>query len=278
MSEAIAPECQAVRALVPDLLAGELEAEVAAAVEAHAGSCPACGEVLAGERRVRDLVRTRASRPAAPAALRERVAALLAPPRGWRGLLTGLVATPGRAAAVSAVLVALVLGAAVSFLLARRAEPIERLAEVSLTEHVRAGLSHTWRPGPAEREYLLRYLRESLDLPLDRLFAGDAELELLGIYPSVIMGEKGVAILYRDPTGRTSTLIALPGRGLTVPARDRMQIETFRPYLTRADRHTLLIWKEQRMTYSLVSEQDEAALARVYLKIRKSPPAGTPGG
>lgn len=278
MSEAIAPECRAVRALVPDLLAGELEPEVAAAVEAHAGSCSACGGVLAGEREVREAVRARASRPAAPAALRERVAALLAPPRGWRGLLAGLFATPGRAAAVSAVLVALLLGASFAFLLARRAEPIERLAEVSLTEHVRAGLSHTWHPGPAEREVLLRYLRETLDLPLDRLFAGDAELEFLGIYPTVVMEEKGVAILYRDRSGRTSTLIALPGRGLTIPAGGRMQIETFRPFLARAQRHTLLIWKEQRMTYSLVSEQGEEDLARVYLKIRKSPPAGTPGG
>lgn len=278
MSEAIAPECRAVRALVPDLLAGELEPDAAAAVEDHAGSCPGCGEVLAGEREVREAVRARATRFAAPAPLRERVAALLAPPRGPRGFLAGLFATPGRAAAVSAAAVALLLGASFSLLLSRRAEPIERLAEISLTEHVRAGLSQAWHPGPAGREVLLRYLREQLDLPLDRLFAGDAELEFLGIYPTVIMGEKGVAILYRDRSGRTSTLIAIPGRGLTIPAGGRMQIETFRPYLTRAERHTLLIWKEQKMTYSLVSEQGEEDLARVYLKIRKSPPAGTPGG
>ena len=85
------------------------------------------------------------------------------------------------------------------------------------------------------------------------------------------MGEKGVAILYQDRTGGTSTLLVLPGRGLTIPARNRMPIETFQPYLARADEHNLLIWKQEGLTYSLVSAQDEATLARVFLKIRKAP-------
>ncbi|MBI4413530.1 MAG: zf-HC2 domain-containing protein, partial [candidate division NC10 bacterium] len=70
MSGPRTPECRAIQALVPDLLAGELEPDVAEAVEGHAGACPACGPVLAGERQVRDLVRAQASRPVVPAALR----------------------------------------------------------------------------------------------------------------------------------------------------------------------------------------------------------------
>lgn len=271
MSESRSPECRAIQALVPDLLAGELEPEVAEAVEGHAVACPTCGPILTAERQVRDLVRAHASRPVAPASLRERVSRLLAPRGGLRASLGNLFSTPGRAATVSAVLVALLLTPFLYFLLARRAEPIQMLAQASLTEHARVGLGHGWRAEETERGKLLRYLRETLDLPLERLFTGDAELELVEVYPAIVMGEKGVAILYRDRTGRTSTLLVLPGRGLAIPARDRMRIETFQPYLARADRHTLLIWKQEGLTYSLVSEQDEAALARVFLKIRKAP-------
>ena len=271
MSGPRTPECRAIQALVPDLLAGELEPEVAGAVEGHAGACPACGPVLAAERQVRDLVRAQAARAVAPASLRERVADLLSPRRGLQRHLTSLVGTPGRAAAASAALVTLLLAPSLYLLLARRAEPIQMLAQASLTEHVRTALSHGWRADWADREALLPYLHETLGLPLERLFAGDPEVELLEVSPSVVMGEKGVAILYRDRTGGTSTLLVLPGRGLTIPARNRMPIETFQPYLARADEHNLLIWKQEGLTYSLVSAQDEATLARVFLKIRKAP-------
>ncbi len=271
MSGPVGPECRAIQALVPELLAGELEPEVGEAVEGHAASCPACAPVLTAERQMRDLVRAQAARPVAPVSLRERVGGLIAPRRGLRGYLASLLGTPGGAAIASAVLVTLLLTPSLYLLLAGRAEPIQMLAQASLTEHARAALSHGWLVEWADQESLLRYLRETLGLPLERLFGGDPELELLDVYPSVVMGEKGVAILYRDRTGRTSTLLVLPGRGLAIPARDRMRIETFQPYLARADRHTLLIWKQEGLTYSLVSEQDEAALARVFLKIRKAP-------
>jgi len=253
---------------MPDLLAGELEPEVAGAVEGHAGACPACGPILAAERQVRDLVRAHASREVAPASLRERVGGLLT---ARRGLLAGLLGTPGRAAAASAALATLLLAPSLYLLLAPRAEPIRVLTQASLAEHSRAALSRGWRAEWPDRGALLGYLRETLGLPLERLFVGDPDLELLEVYPSVVMGEKGVAILYRDRTGRTSTLLVLPGRGLEIPARNRIQIETFRPYLARADRYNLLIWKQGDLAYSLVSEQEEAALARVYLKIRKAP-------
>lgn len=264
-------ECRAIQALLSDLLAGELEPGVAEAVEGHAGACGTCGPILTAEREVRDLVRAHASRPVAPAPFRERVERLLAPPRGLSGRLASLVATPGRAAALSAVVVVLLLTPALALLLARRADPIQMLTQASVTEHLRAALSRGWPPERAGSATLLRYLRESLGLRLERLFAGDAELELLDAYPVVVLGEQGVAVLYRDRTGQTSTLLILPGREVDIPARDRMQIETFRPYRTRADRHTLLIWKQQGLTYSLVSGQDDAALAQVYLKIRKTP-------
>ncbi len=265
------PECRAVQALVSDLLAGELEGEVVEAVEGHATSCPACGPLLAAHREVRDLVRAHASRAVAPTSLRERVERLLAHRPGLGGRLARLLATPGRAALAAALLTALLLAPSLYFLLAPRAEPIHVLTQASLAEHSRAALSRGWRAEWADRGALLAYLRETLGLPLERLFVGDPDLELLEVYPSVVMGEKGVAILYRDRTGRTSTLLVLPGRGLTIPARNRMQIETFRPYLARADRHNLLIWKQGDLAYSLVSEQEEAALAGVYLKIRKAP-------
>jgi hypothetical protein len=255
---------------VPDFLAGELEGEVAEAVEGHATSCPACGPLLAAHREVRDLVRAHASRAVAPAWLRERVERLLARP-GFGRRLARLLATPGRAAVAAAALTALLLAPSLYFLLAPREEPIQVLTQASLAEHSRAALSRGWRAEWPDGGALLGYLRETLGLPLERLFVGDPDLELLEVYPSVVMGQKGVAILYRDRTGRTSTLLVLPGRGLEIPARNRMQIETFRPYLARADRHNLLIWKQGDLAYSLVSEQEEAALAGVYLKIRKAP-------
>lgn len=268
---AVPRECRAIQALLSDLLAGELQPDVAEAVEGHAGACGTCGPILTAERQIRDLVRAQASRPVAPAPLRERVAALLGFRPGLRERLAGFFSTPGRVAVAAATLTALVLTPSLYFLLAGRAEPIQILAQASLTEHARVALSHDWLAEGADHAALLRYVRESLGLPLERLFAGDAEVELLETYPAVVMGEKGVAVLYRDRTGRISTLLVLPGRGLTIPARNRMRIETFQPYLARADRHNLLIWKQEGLTYSLISAQDEASLAQVFLKIRKAP-------
>jgi mycothiol system anti-sigma-R factor len=90
-----------------DLVAADVDGELTAAeradVEAHVASCARCTELRRAQTEVRALVRTRATRHAAPAFVRDRIAAELrrqpaakspaAPPaRRWRIVIGGAIA------------------------------------------------------------------------------------------------------------------------------------------------------------------------------------------
>jgi len=88
--------CAGVRQFVTAYVDGELVGEDRASFEGHLGTCPSCRVLLEDERTTATLLQGTHSRPEAPAALRERVEAILAaPPRR---------ATRGRWLAAAAVL------------------------------------------------------------------------------------------------------------------------------------------------------------------------------
>jgi anti-sigma factor RsiW len=71
--------CAEFNTLVHALIDNELDAGHASTVEAHAASCSACGEKLAAFRTMHEAMSDAALKEAAPAHLRSRVEALLAP-------------------------------------------------------------------------------------------------------------------------------------------------------------------------------------------------------
>jgi hypothetical protein len=62
----------------------------------------------------------------------------------------------------------------------------------------------------------------------------------------------------------------MPEGGIVIPDGGRMPIETFKPYHTEAKGHQLLLWKQRNLACLLVSDLDQAGIASMFLKVRKT--------
>lgn len=78
------------------------------------------------------------------------------------------------------------------------------------------------------------------------------------------------AFVYRDGSGRYTTLFLMPEAGIVIPDEGRMPIETFKPYHRVTSGRQLLLWKQRNLACLLVSDLDQAGMASMFLKIRKT--------
>jgi hypothetical protein len=62
----------------------------------------------------------------------------------------------------------------------------------------------------------------------------------------------------------------MPGAEATIPAEDRVPIETFKPHHRVASGKQVLYWKQHDLACLMVSDLDEPATAAMFLKIRKA--------
>jgi len=76
--------------------------------------------------------------------------------------------------------------------------------------------------------------------------------------------------IYRDHSGRYTTLFLMPETGIVLPEERRMPIENFKPYHREISGRQLLLWKQGNLACVLVSDLDQAGLPSVFLKIRKT--------
>lgn len=182
----------------------------------------------------------------APARLRA-VLSEVAPPRAAR---PGWLAPALAAAATALVLVLLFLPR-----LPRVGppDPMEQLVRAVVDEHTRVVL---W--GARSREGVsaaLPRLRAEVKISLERVFAGDDDLTLLGAEPVYLAERRGLAVYYRDREGRPVTYAVLPAPRLGPPAAGRVQIEKFRPALVHADGFSVWVWKQGDLACFLVADR-----------------------
>ena len=136
------------------------------------------------------------------------------------------------------------------------ADPTQRFVRAVVSEHARA-LMWGARHGDVLPAALPRLTQES-GIGLNQFFVGDERLELVSAEPVYLERERGVAIHYRDPDGHMLTYIALPAANLTVPDRERVQIERWRPALLRDSGFAALVWKQKDVACFLVSDMVSA--------------------
>ena len=132
------------------------------------------------------------------------------------------------------------------------ADPTQRFVRAVVSEHARALM---W--GARHGDVLpaaLPWLTQESGIGLNQFFVGDERLELVSAEPVYLERERGVAIHYRDPDGHMVTYIALPAANLTVPDRDRVHIERWRPALLRDSGFAALVWKQKDVACFLVSD------------------------
>ena len=121
------------------------------------------------------------------------------------------------------------------------ADPVDRYVRAVVSEHARTLM---W--GARHGEVLpaaLPWLTEQSGIGLSQVFVGDDRLTFVSAEPVYLERQRGVAIHYRDEDGHMVTYVALPGAGVTVPDRARVQVDRYRPALVRDSGFAAWVWK-----------------------------------
>jgi hypothetical protein len=254
--------CQDLREMFIEFKRGAIEAARAQELEAHLAGCFDCQCWVEDDRALQRLFAERLPRRPAPIHLRREILRAAAPSRGWAGWWT-----PAVASAATALLVVLLLLPALP---RSQVDPMQRMVRAVVAEHTRNLLWGEDRPDTVSTA--LPRLMEETGIGLSWFFFGDDEVRLRGVTPIYVNGKKGLALSYQDPNGHMVTYLVLPAQGLPVPERGRVQIDRFRPLLTRANGFSLFVWKQQDLTCflisDLVSDYDLSRFREVFLKVR----------
>jgi anti-sigma factor (TIGR02949 family) len=254
-------DCGDARDRLPEFERNELSPEAASGVRAHLAACAGCREVAEADARLRALLRTRAPRFEAPPAVRRRVAEMLeaGAPRRWRdrpawwvGLSVGLAAAT-----------VLLVWVGARWL---RPDPVSQLVAEALHEHAEYVQEAMPRQTPDPRA-LLQAVGATVQFPVEPVFRGDAQVQLVAATGSQIRGRHAAALIYRSAAGIYSTLFLLP-QDVPIPEGGRMAIQTYKPHHRVAEDRHLLLWKQRGLTYLLVSDLPEGELPGIFLKIR----------
>lgn len=189
-----------------------------------------------GRRLARELPRHRA-----PAHVRAAItrAAEGRPARvGWRA--------PALAAAATAMVLTLLF---MTFLpTSLPADPVERLVRAVVAEYTRTTMWGARRPN------IIPVVTEESGIGLARSFPGDDRLTYLDAEPVYIDRRRGAALHYRDVDGHLITYVVLPGHGVPMPERKRVQMDRFRPALLRDNDFATILWKQGDFVCLLVSD------------------------
>jgi len=181
---------------------------------------------------------------------------------GWRAWGVG----PGWAgrAVVGAVAVVLLVWAGSLWM---GQDPVSRLTARAVEEHGEYVQETMTRPAP-EPQAVVRDLQSQVGFPIVPVFLGDAQVHVIAGKVSDLSGTRAATVIYRDGSGRYSTLFLLPATGIVIPATGRLPIETFTPHHRVMAQRQLLLWKQGSLACLLVSDLDQAGATAMFLKIR----------
>jgi hypothetical protein len=206
---------------------------------------------------------TELPRYAAPARLRAAIVEAAAP---------GPARVPWLVPAVTAAATALVLVLFFVPLLPHLAtgDPVQRMTRAVVSEHMRVVMWGARRPDPVPAA--LPQLRQETGIELTSVFPGDDRLQLQAGEPVYLEQRRGLALYYSDEDGHHISYIALPGPGLTVPERQRVQVDRWRPALLHDNGFSVWVWKHGElvcfMVSDMVSETDMADFKDYFVRVR----------
>jgi anti-sigma factor RsiW len=255
-------ECEDVRAELGEWRQGRLSGEEARSIERHLTACPECRRWEEEERAVTRLLSERFVRHSAPPRLKLEILQSLEPrpPYSWWWI------------PASALLMVLLLLPMLTR--STPGDPLQPFIRAVYSEHARSLL---WGAPQAEAEAVpvaLPRLMLETGIGLSWVFTGDDELQLKGLEPVVLQGQRGLAFHYNDPQDHLITYVVLPGQGLTLPEGKRVQVDRFRPMLSRIDGFAVFVWKQEGLACfliaDLVSQEDLARFQGYFVKIRST--------
>jgi len=208
--------------------------------------------------------------------LRAELPRYAAPARLSAAIVEMAAPAPGRpsawlAPAFAAAATALVLVLAFVPLLPRilPADPAQRLVRSVVAEHERALM---WGRHREIIPAALPWLARESGIELTRVFAGDDRLVPVSAEPVYLEGRRGIALGYRDSDGHLVTYTVLPAPGLSLPDRQRVQVDRFKPVLLHDDGFSAWVWKHGDLACFLVadmvSEADLETFKDYFVRVR----------
>jgi anti-sigma factor RsiW len=258
-------DCHETREILEEYRRRELDPDRAHALEAHLAGCPACRAALAREESVARLVQA-VPRTPAPAALVRQVRSLGAGRRG----LGGWLERPWVAAALAAMIVAAVLAPFVRRPAESPGDVVDALIQSGVNEHRRILLDLEALPREVQDpDAVFQRVRSVTAVQLPRVFAGNEELHLMAVRPTILASRKTAAATVRYKTAPDTTYFLLAGPDLPMPSEGRVQIEQYRPYMREVNGFNVVYWKQKDMVYLMVSGLDREGCQKLYLKVRK---------
>jgi hypothetical protein len=145
-------------------------------------------------------------------------------------------------------------------------DPIDRVLRGVVAEHTRTLL---WGS-----RTVLNADEQSSGIRLLRRFDGDDRLNFLNAEPIYVDRRLGIALHYRDVDDHLITYVVLPGQGLSVPDRKRVQVDRFRPAMWEDAGFATIAWKQDDFMCLLVSDMvsptDVARFKQYFLTLRAS--------
>jgi hypothetical protein len=115
---------------------------------------------------------------------------------------------------------------------------------------------------------------EQSGVVMNWVFTGDEDIQLVDAKPTYLEGRRGIELAYQDSAGHTITYVIVPGGGVTLPERGRVQIDRWKPLVKKAGGSSLIIWRQQAllcvMASDLVSDEDLARFKEYFVKVRSS--------
>jgi hypothetical protein len=192
----------------------------------------------------------------------------MAPPHLRRAIMAAAAPTRSRLAwaapAAAALAAALVLVLFFMPVLPRRVplDPTERLVRAVINEHTRT-LMWGARQGEVVPAAFTELARQT-GVSLARAFAGDDRLSLVAAEPVYVDRHRGIALHYRDVDGHLVSYVAVPAPAVTIPDRDRVQIDRYRPALVRDNGFAAWLWREGEVACVIVSDRVSQAELEIF--------------
>ncbi len=234
--------CDEARVLLHGLLDGELDPSKTREMEAHVGSCPRCAAELRQFREMRAAMRDERMTFAAPAALRSRIEAALAPPpvvraaavpsRRW--LLQGFAIGSALSAAAAVGIVAVVT---------RTAQDDRLLGDV-VSAHLRSlQSSHLTDVAAADRQALLPWFSGKVAVAPPVIDLAAKGFTLVGGRLDFLDGKPAAAMVYRRGAHVINLFVAAANTTGHVAAKE----ETLQGF-------SLQRWSDQGMRFIAISD------------------------
>ncbi len=142
-------------------------------------------------------------------------------------------------------------------------EAIDRVLRGVVAEHTRTMLWGSRTVLNADEQSGIRLLRR---------FDGDDRLNFVNAEPTYVDRRLGIALHYRDVDDHLITYVVIPGQGLSVPDRRRVQVDRFKPAVWEDGGFATIAWKQGDFMCLLVSDMvsptDLARFKQYFLTLR----------